>query len=174
MSDNRVGAPVPPRSSAPQSGVYFQVVISEVDAGRRGEEPRVQVRCFGCHRRLFDVSEVRYFADEYGMVSDGSLRIERKCHTCKRLNRGVVTASPGDPWVAPGGLEGPWLCGCGKSLGYVEPVRGRLKTSCSKCHAVIRAIGADAISVASIPTRPVPHVPEVEPLDHDPTAETWS
>ncbi len=165
MSARRVGAAAPPRSSAQHAGVYFEVMVSEADARRRGEEPSVQVRCLCCHRRRFDVSEVRYFDPEYGMLADGSLTVERKCPGCGREHRGLVTASPGDPWVGSSGLDGPWRCACGRSLGHVDPVRGRVKTTCGRCRAEGRTVAAGAIAVASVPTRPVPDVPEVGPHD---------
>ena len=171
MTDHRGGAARPPHPSAPQAGAYFEVMISEAEAKRRGEGPRVQVRCLACHRRAFDVSEVVFFTPDYGMIPDGSLMIERKCPSCKRNNRGVVTASPGDPLVAGPGLNGPWLCECGKSLGYVDPVRGRVKTTCCRCRAEIRTVAAVAISVASVPTRPVPDLPDTECPEDDPFAD---
>ena len=161
MSERRAGVAAPPQSSGQHAGVYFEVMVSEADARRRGEEPRVQVRCLSCHRRLFDVSEVRYFAPEYGMLPDGSLLVERKCPGCKRNNRGLVTSSPGDPWLAGAGLDGPWRCACGKSLGHVDSIRGRVKTSCDRCRTEVRTVAAGAIAVTSMPTRPVPNVPEV-------------
>ena len=131
----------------------------------------MQVRCLACHRRLFDVAEVRHFVFEYGMVPDGSLLVERQCPSCDLKNRGLVTATPGDPWTSGQSLSGPWWCACGKSLGYVQPNRGKVKATCDRCKAETRTVAAGAIAVASVPTRQVPDVPEVEPLEDDPFAE---
>ncbi len=119
------------------------------------------MRCFACHRRQFDVLEVRCLADDGAAVPNGSLLLERKCPSCKRNNRGVVTASPGDPWIDGEGLDGAWTCPCGKGLGHVDPIRGRVKMSCCRCRAVVRPVAAHAIAVASIPTRAVRDIPEL-------------
>ena len=145
----------------PSSGVYFKVMVSETEAQGRGDTPRVQVRCYACDRRLFDVLEVRRFADDGAAIPNGSLLLERKCPSCKRNNRGLVTASPGDPWVAGEGLNGAWTCACGKLLGQVDPIRGRVKTTCCRCRAAVRPVAANAMAVATIPTRPVREIPEL-------------
>ncbi len=156
----------------PASGVYFKVTVSETEAQQCGQLPRVQVRCYACDKRLFDVLEVRRCLDDGAMVPNGSLMLERKCPSCRRNNRGVVTASPGDPWMEGDGLDGPWACACGKSLGYVEPIRGRLKMCCRGCRSEVRAVAANAIAVTSIPTRPVRQIPDIELPDERPSAET--
>ncbi len=171
MSNRHVRESGLDRPSAPPSGVYFRVMVSETDAQQRGEAPRVQVRCFACDRRLFDVFEVRRVADDGAAIPNVSLRLERKCPSCKRNNRGVVTASPGDPWIEGEGLDGAWTCPCGKVLGHVDPIRGRVKTSCCRCRTVVRPVAARAIAVASIPTRPVRDIPELGLLDDAPFAE---
>lgn len=162
MSNRHVREPGVGQPSAPPSGVYFEVMVSETDADQRREPPRVQVRCFTCHRRLFDVLRIRRLADDGAAIPNGSLRLERKCPSCKRNNRGDVTSSPGDPWIDGEGLEGPWTCTCGKLLGHVDPIRGRVKMSCCRCRSVVRPVAARAIAVASIPTRPVRDIPELE------------
>lgn len=159
MTPRRAEQSTQPRQPATVSDPYFVVVVSDAESKRTGEDPSVQVRCLASHDRLFDVIRVMRFSEEYGMVPTGSLTVERKCPSCKRIKRGAVTADPGFPWTSGPALDGPWICDCGKSLGYAEPVRGRIKTSC-RCGAVVRVVAANAIAVASIPTRPVPSVPD--------------
>ncbi len=171
MNDRWIGVSEPFHSSGQHLGVGFRVTMSDAEATLNRNEPQVQVRCLACDRRLFDVFEVRRFHFQYGMVPNGSLRIERKCPSCKRKNRGVVTASPGDPLTNGSVLEGRWLCPCGKYLGHVDAIRGRMKMSCDRCHAEVRSVAAGAIAVASVPTRPVSNVPDIEPLVADPLAD---
>lgn len=159
MTPRRAGQSTPPRPPAPASDPYFEVMVSEAQSKRMGNDPSVQVRCLASHDRLFDVVRVMRFSDEYGMEPAGPLVIEKKCPSCKRIQSGAVTANPGYPWVNGPALGGPWRCECGKSLGYAEPIRGRIKTTC-RCGAEVRVVAADAIAVASIPTRPVPSVPD--------------
>ncbi len=158
MTPRRARASAPPGSPIPASGAYFEVAISEADAFRTGEATTVQVRCFTSHSsRLFDVVKVQRFDPDYGMQPTGALMIQRKCPACKLINSGLVTAAPGFPWTDGPVLDGPWVCTCTKSLGYVDSIRGRIKTSC-RCGTVVRVVAATAIAVASVPTRPVPEV----------------
>src|SRR5687767_8245387 len=74
--------------------------------------------------------------------------IERRCPGCKRTNRGSVTGLPGDPM--PDGLRGAWLCDeCGKSLGFVEHIRGRVRATC-RCRNEVRVTAEEAIQLAHI------------------------
>jgi phage FluMu protein Com len=114
-----------------------------------GEAPSVEVRCSPCNKRLFDVTLGREFlGEDYGMVEDGTLVVTRKCPQCGRLNEGRVTRTVGQPYESRDALNGPWRCThCSRSLGKVDPVRGRVTTRC-RCGQETRATALDAIKAA--------------------------
>lgn len=109
--------------------------------------PAVRVRCGPCGCRLFDIEVSSRLVHALGSFPDGSLRIIRKCPSCDLLNEGWVTAHDGRRLTGPAGLAGPWICECGKSLGHVNDIRGRVRVTC-KCKHETRVIAADAIAVA--------------------------
>ena len=144
----RTARPKPPRLAVPHSNACVQVMIDKQGAEFSGEGPAVQVRCRACEQRLFDVAVGRSLRPAYGMVPDGTLVVERRCPSCKRTNRGAVTGIPGDPLTD--GLRGPWRCEeCGKFLGYVEHIRGRVRATC-RCKAKVRATASEVIRLASV------------------------
>lgn len=146
----------PRRLAIPQSNACVQVMTSGQIAEFLEEGLSVQVRCRSCEHRLFDVTHgrSRSIGPKCGTEPRDSLVIEKICPSCKRKNRGSVTIAPGDP--LQGGLEGPWRCECRKSLGYVDPIRGRIRTTC-RCSQEVRVTASEAIRLANdiVPTVPV-------------------
>jgi len=142
-----------PRSNSrfirnPSADPRVEVQVSFTESRYTGEAPSVAVRCGPCDKRLYDVVVGQHFNGEYGMVEDRSLAVTRKCPHCGRLNEGRVTRSVGQPLETRDALGGPWRCShCGRSLGKIDPIRGRVITTC-RCGHESRQVAADAISVA--------------------------
>ena len=134
----------PSRLPVPHSNACVDGTRGHPDAGLFAGRSSVQVRCGSCEHRLFDIAVTTSIHPDRRMPPETLLILERVCPTCKRKVRGGVTGDPGEP--CPGGLDGPWRCGCGGSLGYVEPVRGRVRTTC-RCGTEVRVTAGEAIAV---------------------------
>jgi hypothetical protein len=142
----------PPRLPIPRSTARVQLMETGEHSWLHGCGKSVQVRCGTCEHRLFDVSARHVRVRNAGSTTvfwqeEAMLEIEKVCSACKRAVRGMVTARPGDPVE---GLDGPWRCECGKSLAYVDSIRGRVTTRC-RCGTEARVTASDAISAPKLP-----------------------
>lgn len=137
----------PPRYPVRNSTACVEISIAITDSGILGNGPAVQVRCGACGSRLFDVAVGPRLLPKFGIVLDGSLRLARKCPSCDLVNEGSVTDQDGKRLTARNALAGPWRCECGRSLGYVNDIRGRVHVTC-RCKHETRVVAANAIAVA--------------------------
>jgi hypothetical protein len=110
------------------------------------DERPTRVPCNQCGKRLFDVARAgRGNADSRGGEHQ-TITVSRKCPRCKTLNDGLVTGEPGRPVAGPEALAGPWHCtNCGQSLGKIDPIRGRVTTTCRGCRCENRIVAAEAV-----------------------------
>lgn len=142
----------PVRLPIPRSTARVQLMETGQSSWLDGRGKSVQVRCGTCEHRLFDISARHVRVCDAGSTiaywrEENMLEVEKVCSACKRAVRGMVTASPGDPVE---GLDGPWRCECGKSLAYVDSIRGRVTTRC-RCGTEARVTASDAISTPELP-----------------------
>jgi hypothetical protein len=95
----------------------------------------VTVRCKECKRRMFDIQGVSYTPwigrkDETNRPYLGPCyRLERKCHHCRGLTSHLITLQPGEPVTT----SGRWTCtnaGCGRYIGQINALRGRVDIAC--------------------------------------------
>lgn len=149
--------PTPGRSTIPRSNNAVAQVTrwQPVDYKDAGAET-VQVRCGCCEHRLFDVATivVKYWdedAQDYIWAKSTALQLETSCPMCHLKVAQMTTATPGTPLPDGSGLDGAWYCarGC-RSLGHVDPIRGRIRTTCRRCNTVVHVTAADAIQIAQV------------------------
>jgi hypothetical protein len=132
----------------PGADPRIEVRICFAEYRYTGEAPTVEVHCGPCDKRLYDVAVGQYYDRDDGMVEDGTLVVTRKCPNCGRLNQGRVTRTVGQPYESRDALNGPWRCvSCGRSLGKVDAIRGRVTTRC-QCGHETRVTALQAIKVA--------------------------
>ncbi len=169
------------RPASSGANARVRVLESGVIARQTGHGRRVEVRSVCCGKRVFDVrvsmeegsipagtssfpslslrDRVRGVSSGTRSVwqPDGSLLVETICRHCDRKVTGRVTAERGVPVPSSaGGLDGPWRCECGRSLGRIDAVRGRVKTSCPRCPAEVSIIASAAIAEESSPQADYP------------------
>lgn len=107
---------------------------------------RAVVRCGSCNHRVFDVVGLPSDIAPQAAPPFGMLHVVRRCRGCDRLQDGRVTGHSGYP--LPEGLAGVWRCECGRVLGDVGEVRGRVRVRC-RCRLEVRATAADVIETAN-------------------------
>jgi hypothetical protein len=161
-----------PRFPIRNSDALVEIVIPVTQTGPLAVARTFRVRCGSCEHRLFDIEADYSSVAGLGTVPDGSVCIVRKCPSCDLLNEGRVTSQDGRRWRGRAGLAGPWICECGKSLGHVNDIRGRIRVTC-KCKHETRVIAAEAIAVASeetvLTTRTPPPRPRAQPVPESTT-----
>jgi hypothetical protein len=130
----------------PGAAPRIEVQLSVDDSRRMGKPASVAVRCGPCDQRLYDVAIGQYFlCEDFGWVADDTLIVTRKCPKCRGVNQGRVTALVGQPAEGSDALAGPWHCThCEWSLGKIDPIRGRITTTC-RCGHETRKVAAESI-----------------------------
>jgi hypothetical protein len=135
----------PPRFPVRHSTAQVEFAIPDADPEWPAGETLVKVRCGHCGSRLFDIQIDRPPDLSAETLPDRAVRIIRKCPSCGLLNEGAVTAEDGRPLTKRVALTGPWICPCGKSLGWVDAIRGRIYVTC-KCKQETRVVAAHVIA----------------------------
>jgi phage FluMu protein Com len=139
-----VGAAVGrPRCPIPGSTAWIEVAAA-LPAG--GEEIlKFHVRCGHCDKRLLDI--VNEAGSGSGSVLPDSVAIERKCPSCRLINAHRVTAIDGRPLEGAAHATDSWRCAaCGRSLGKIDHIRGRVHVRC-RCNQEARVIAGSAVAV---------------------------
>lgn len=128
------------------STAQVEIVSSFAESRFLNNEPAVRVRCGSCDWRLFDLTVGHRLTLGSGFALDSSLLVVRKCPSCSLLNQGRVTSLDGRRLQMPDALAGPWLCECGKSLGKINDIRGRIHITC-RCKVETRVVAAEAMAI---------------------------